>query len=89
MRFAAAAAAAGLAGVASAGAPGYYSSSSEAAPSYYSSSSEAPAPYSSEAPSYVTEVVTAFTTYCPEATYLTHNSQTYTVSEVSYTDATR
>lgn len=31
---------------------------------------------------YVTEVVTAFTTYCPEATKLTHGGSTYTVSEV-------
>lgn len=32
-----------------------------------------------------TDVVTAFTTYCPEATKLTHNGQTYTVTEVSET----
>ena len=32
---------------------------------------------------YVTEVVTAFTTYCPEATQLTHGGQTYTVSEAT------
>lgn len=35
------------------------------------------------APVYVTEVVTAFTTYCPEATSLTHNGVTYTVSEAT------
>jgi len=32
---------------------------------------------------YVTEVVTALTTYCPEATELTHAGQTYTVSEAT------
>jgi len=31
--------------------------------------------------SYTTEVVTAFTTVCPEATQLSYNGQTYTVSE--------
>jgi hypothetical protein len=29
---------------------------------------------------YVTDVVTAYTTYCPEATVLTHGSQTITVT---------
>lgn len=33
---------------------------------------------------YTTEVVTAFTTYCPEATSFTHASSTYVVTEVSY-----
>lgn len=31
---------------------------------------------------YTTEVVTALTTYCPEATILTHAGTTYTISEV-------
>jgi len=30
---------------------------------------------------YTTEVVTAYTTYCPEATALTFNGQTYTVTD--------
>lgn len=32
---------------------------------------------------YVTEVVTAFTTYCPSATEITHGTKTYTITEVS------
>ena len=32
---------------------------------------------------YTTEVVTAYTTYCPEATTLSYGSKTYTVTEVS------
>lgn len=32
--------------------------------------------------SYTTEVVTAVTTYCPEATEITHAGTTYTVSSV-------
>ena len=31
---------------------------------------------------YTTEVVTAFTTYCPEATTFSHGGVTYTVTEV-------
>ncbi len=31
---------------------------------------------------YVTDVVTSYTTYCPEATVLTYNSVTYTITEV-------
>jgi hypothetical protein len=31
---------------------------------------------------YTTEVVTALTTVCPEATQLTYNGQTYTITEV-------
>ncbi|OJD36663.1 mmc protein [Diplodia corticola] len=31
--------------------------------------------------SYVTEIVTAYTTFCPYATELTHNGKTYTVTE--------
>jgi hypothetical protein len=30
---------------------------------------------------YVTDVVTSYTTYCPEATTLTYNSVTYTITE--------
>ncbi|KAI9772116.1 MAG: hypothetical protein M1840_001405 [Geoglossum simile] len=32
--------------------------------------------------SYVTEVVTAYTTYCPVPTVITHNNVTYTVTEL-------
>jgi len=32
---------------------------------------------------YTTEVVTAFTTFCPAATEITYGSQTYTVTAVS------
>jgi hypothetical protein len=32
--------------------------------------------------SYTTEVVTAYTTYCPAATQITHGASTYTVTEV-------
>ena len=31
---------------------------------------------------YTTEVVTAYTTYCPASTQITHGTQTYTVTEV-------
>lgn len=37
---------------------------------------------SSVAVDYVTDVVTSYTTYCPEATVLTYNSVTYTITEV-------
>lgn len=57
MRFAVAAAAVGLVGVAAA--------------------------QKNQTVDYVTEVVTAFTTYCPFATELTHGGSTYTVSQVS------
>ena len=33
--------------------------------------------------SYTTEILTAYTTYCPAATSVVHNSKTYTVTEVS------
>ncbi|KAF2147273.1 uncharacterized protein K452DRAFT_217516 [Aplosporella prunicola CBS 121167] len=33
--------------------------------------------------SYVTEVLTAYTTYCPEPTEIAHNGKTYTVTEAS------
>jgi len=32
---------------------------------------------------YVTDVVTSYTTYCPEATTLTYNSVTYTITEAT------
>lgn len=35
------------------------------------------------APVYVTDVVTAYTTYCPASTQLTYNGVTYTVTSVS------
>lgn len=35
------------------------------------------------APVYVTEVVTAYTTYCPSATEITHGGVTYTVTEAT------
>ncbi|OCK76308.1 hypothetical protein K432DRAFT_306624 [Lepidopterella palustris CBS 459.81] len=34
-------------------------------------------------PVYTTEVVTAYTTYCPEATQITHGGVTYTVTEAT------
>jgi len=40
-------------------------------------------PTNGTAPAYVTEVVTAFTTYCPEPTEITHAGETYTVSEAT------
>lgn len=64
MRFAAAVAAATMAGLATA--------------------SVAPGPKNNgTAPAYVTEVVTAYTTFCPEATEITHAGETYTVSEAT------
>ncbi len=33
-------------------------------------------------PVYTTEVLTAFTTYCPSPTSIVHNNQTYTISSV-------
>lgn len=33
--------------------------------------------------SYTTEVVTAFTTYCPQATEITHGGETYTATEAT------
>jgi hypothetical protein len=64
MRFAAAVAAASMAGLATA-------------------SVQMDAPKNGTAPAYVTEVVTAFTTYCPEATQITHAGETYTISEAT------
>jgi hypothetical protein len=42
-----------------------------------------PAPLASNgtAPVYVTAILSAFTTYCPEATEITHAGKTYTVSK--------
>jgi hypothetical protein len=37
--------------------------------------------------SYTTEVVTEVTTYCPEATQLSYNGQTYTITEVRTPEA--
>jgi hypothetical protein len=34
-------------------------------------------------PAYVTEVVTAYTTYCPEPTKITHGHKTYTVTKAT------
>jgi hypothetical protein len=34
-------------------------------------------------PAYVTEVVTAYTTYCPEPTKITHGGKTYTVTKAT------
>lgn len=31
---------------------------------------------------YTTEVVTAYTTYCPAPTTISHNGETYTITEV-------
>lgn len=65
MRFAAAVAAATMAGAATA------------------SYAHAPMPKNDTAPAYVTEVVTAYTTYCPEPTEITHAGETYTVTEAT------
>lgn len=40
-------------------------------------------PKNGTAPAYVTEVLTAYTTYCPEATKITHAGETYTVTEAT------
>ncbi|XTI91966.1 hypothetical protein V2W45_761099 [Cenococcum geophilum] len=37
----------------------------------------------STGPVYTTEVVTAYTTYCPEATEITHGGVTYTITEAT------
>jgi len=38
--------------------------------------------YNTSSVVYVTDVYTSYTTYCPEATTLTYNDVTYTISEV-------
>jgi len=38
---------------------------------------------------YTTEVVTAVTTFCPEATELTYGGTTYTITEVRWTNRRR
>lgn len=38
---------------------------------------------------YTTEVVTAYTTYCPSATTITHGTKTYTVTEVRWLSGRR
>lgn len=40
-------------------------------------------PSNGTGPVFVTEVLTAFTTYCPEPTSIVHNGQTYTVTEAT------
>jgi hypothetical protein len=75
MQFSAAVAIAALAGAAQASYAAYNTTTSDYAPS----SIYAPEPSSVV---YVTDVYTAYTTYCPEATTLTYNDVTYTISEV-------
>lgn len=77
MRFTVAATVAGLAAVATADMPMGYGDK----PMGYGGSMAPPANVTA-APSYTTEVVTQLTTYCPEATQITHGGQTYTVTEV-------
>ncbi|KAF2173718.1 hypothetical protein M409DRAFT_48653 [Zasmidium cellare ATCC 36951] len=72
MRFAVAAS--GLVAVASASLQGY------APPAGYAPASNAT---SAAPPSYVTEVLTSYTTYCPGPTSITHNGVTYTVTEAT------
>jgi len=48
-----------------------------------SAAPQMPAAYNGTAPVYTTEVVTAYTTFCPEATMLTHMGETYTVSSAT------
>lgn len=43
----------------------------------------AQAMYNYTGPVYTTEVVTAYTTYCPAATQISHNGVTYTVTEAT------
>jgi hypothetical protein len=81
MRFSTAVAISGLSAVAVQGAyapppPAEYPTSTEAAPVY---TTAAPV---HKPDTYVTEVVTAYTTYCPEATVITHGAVTYSVTEV-------
>lgn len=45
--------------------------------------SGAAAGYGNYSVDYTTEIVTAYTTYCPAATQIVHGKQTYTVTEVS------
>lgn len=47
------------------------------------SASWSPSAYNGSAPAWTTEVVTALTTYCPDATTLTHAGVTYTVSSAT------
>lgn len=41
------------------------------------------ASYNGTTPVYTTEVVTAYTTYCPEPTSIVHNNMTYTITEAT------
>lgn len=92
MRFTAAAIVSGLAATVAAEAavqhgPDAYgwgpaSSSAVASSSSASTPAAAVTPSKAAPPVYVTEVVTAFTTYCPEATVITHKGSTYSVTSV-------
>jgi hypothetical protein len=63
-------------------APVEYPTTTEAAPvPVYTTSSAAEHPKPT-ADKYTTEVVTAYTTYCPEATQITHGGVTYSVTSV-------
>ncbi|KAF7190865.1 Clock-controlled protein 6 [Pseudocercospora fuligena] len=85
MRFAVAATLAGLSAVAVAS-DGWSYGGYGPPPSNTSSSmtgGTTAAPVMPEKPSYTTEVVTEFTTYCPESTQITHGGVTYTVTEAT------
>ncbi|KAF2195349.1 hypothetical protein K469DRAFT_722596 [Zopfia rhizophila CBS 207.26] len=43
----------------------------------------ATASYNNTGPVYTTEVVTAYTTYCPAPTQITHGGKTYTITEAT------
>ncbi|KAF1820506.1 uncharacterized protein K489DRAFT_34488 [Dissoconium aciculare CBS 342.82] len=64
-------------------APVEYPTTTEAAPvPVYTTSSAAEHPKPT-ADKYTTEVVTAYTTYCPEATQITHGGVTYSVTSAT------
>ncbi|EME80958.1 uncharacterized protein MYCFIDRAFT_183196 [Pseudocercospora fijiensis CIRAD86] len=87
MRFAVAASLAGLSAVAVA--DGGWSYGSYSPPPSNSSTgvtggtTAAPVLPGAQPPSYTTEVVTQLTTYCPQATQITHGGVTYTVTEAT------
>lgn len=54
-------------------------SSSSSSPAHSSPSSSSSSPHSNV--TYTTQVVTAYTTYCPSPTKITHGTHTYTVTE--------
>lgn len=63
--------------------PAEYPTTTEAAPvPVYTTSSAAEHPKPT-ADKYTTEVVTAYTTYCPEATQITHGGVTYSVTSAT------